>query len=219
MNMFYNQFRIFILFFSVFTFIMIYPEHSHTLVMQSWNQTDRRAYKESRLHPDFSYNNGSDNADCNRSPGYRYQFSKNTTNRDFQQYFAARGYTENQILNQRCLYMFDDFVKFAQTYSSYTCSIQELHAELKNLNIVQKAYCIIKGTYCAGLQKRIHFLYDQLNTLKNEAPTYKTPVQHEHSLETFPAQQTEYKALETTYNTYTPSLSNAIENESMRTQI
>ena len=214
---------------------MIYPEHSHTLVMQSWNQTDRRAYKESRLHPDFSYNNGSDNADCNRSPGYRYQFSKNTTNRDFQQYFAARGYTENQILNQRCLYMFDDFVKFAQTYSSYKCTIQQLHAELKNLNIWQKAYHRVKGTYCIGLQKRIHFLYDQLDSIKivqqqnnnsflnnndNHFPLLDgsckraIPVIYDHSVEMFASQRSEYNALESTYCAYTPSLSNAIEKRS-----
>src|SRR5207248_10055456 len=71
--------------------------------------------------------------------------------------------------------------------------------------------------------------YDQLNTIKyvpcnntllyndtsycslDESRNYTIPTRQEHSLETFPAQQSEYNTLHSTYNTHTPSLSNAIE--------
>jgi hypothetical protein len=211
MNTRYNRFHIITLFFSVLLCTTITAEYSTgEMTVHLGHQTHSKNFTNNKSHHDFSHNRTWDNTNINKGSTDRHNFSGCTV-QNFQQHFTARGYTEKQILNQRCLYMFNDFVKFAQTYSSYKCTIQQLHAELKNLNIVQKAYCIVKGTYCPGLQKRIHFLYNQLSTLKNEAPTYTTPAWHEHSLETFPAQHAEYKALEATYNTYTPSLSNAIE--------
>lgn len=129
----------------------------------------------------------------------------------FRDYFTARGYTEQEILNQRCLYMFDEFVKFAQTYSSYTCTIEQLHAELTKLTIFQKAYYIIKGTYCPGLQKRIRYLYNQLHTLKNETSfSSQSLIIQDHAFETFDKHKTEYEILREVYRAYTPSLSAAI---------
>ena len=209
MNTHHNRFHTTTLFFSVLLCAPITAEHARVM-LTFCNQTHSKYSTNNKSHHDFSHNSAWDKTHCDKGPINRYHFSEYTT-QDFQRHFTAHGYTENQILNQRCLYMFDDFVKFAQTYSSYKCTIQQLHAELKNLNIVQKAYYTIKGTYCAGLQKRIHFLYDQLSTIKNEAPTYTAPAWHEHSLETFPAQRAEYKTLNSTYNTHVPSLSNAIE--------
>ena len=208
MNTHHNRFHTVTLFFSVLLCAPATAEHARVMLTFS-NQIHSKDSTNNRSHHDFSHNSAWDKTHCDKGPINKHHLSEYTT-QDFQRHFTAHGYTENQILNQRCLYMFDDFVKFAQTYSGYKCTIQQLHAELKNLNIVQKAYYTIKGTYCAGLQKRIHFLYDQLSTTKNEPPTYTAPAWHEHSLETFPAQQVEYKALEDTYNTHTPSLSNAI---------
>lgn len=206
----YNRFHIITLFFSILLCITMTAKCSMVkMAVYSGSQTHSVDFTRNRSQHDFSHNNKWDNPNVNRDSSHRNQFNQYTT-QDFQQHCTAREYTESQILNQRCLYMFDNFVKFAQTYSSYKCTIQQLHAELKNLNIVQKAYYIIKGTYCPGLQKRIHFLYDQLSTLKNEVPTYKQPIIKEHSLETFPAQQSEYKALGDIYRVHTPSLSNAI---------
>src|SRR5690606_27773788 len=102
------------------------------------------------------------------------------------------------------------FVKLAQTYSGYKCTIQQLHDELKNLTIIQKAYYITKGTYCAGLQKRINFLYDQLNFPKNEVPTHKKPIVKDLSFEIFP-QYAEYTILSDIYHAHAPFLSNAID--------
>jgi hypothetical protein len=150
------------------------------------------------------------NSAADSSPKHQPHF-KTYNAQDFRDYFSARNYTDNEILNQRCLYMFDEFVKFAQTYSAYTCTIQQIHAQLKNLTIIQKAYYIIKGTYCPGLQKRIHYLYDQLSTLKKEAtPASQLPVIRDHAFETFSQQQTEYETLKDVYRAYAPSLSTAI---------
>src|SRR5207248_73795 len=230
MNRLHDRFQIISLFFSVLLGTTITAEYSMVkMAVNSGYQTHNQSLTNNRSHHDFSHANTKDNSNFNRSSGHRHHFNRHTTTHDFQQHFTTHGYTENQILNQRCLYMFDDFVKFAQTYSGYKCTIQQLHAELKNLNIIQKAYYAIKGTYCPGLQKRIHFLYDQLNTIKyvpcnntllyndtsycslDESRNYTIPTRQEHSLETFPAQQSEYNTLHSTYNTHTPSLSNAIE--------
>ncbi|HSC24758.1 MAG TPA: hypothetical protein VLB80_00885 [Candidatus Babeliales bacterium] len=206
----YNRFHIITLFFSALLCIPITAEYSMVkMTVNSGNQTHSVDFTRNRSQHDFSHNNKWDNPNVNKSSSHRNHFDRYTP-QDFQQHFIAQQYAESQILNQHCLYMFDNFVKFAQTYSSYQCAIQQLYTELNNLNIIQKAHCIIKGTYCPGLQKRIHFLYDQLNTLKHKAPAYTASAYKEHSLETFPAQQSEYKALQSTYNTHTPSLSTAI---------
>jgi len=53
---------------------------------------------------------------------------------------------------------------------------------------------------------------DFTNTcLLDESRNYTPPIIKEHSLETFSVQQCEYNTLHSTYNTYTPSLSNAIK--------
>jgi len=107
--------------------------------------------------------------------------------------------------------MLDEFVKFAQTYPSYPQTIQQLHTRLKKFNILQKAYYTATGTYCKGLQKRIRYLHDQLNTLKNEKPACNKPIIREPSLTTFAQYEIEYQALNDIYNAYTPSLYNAIK--------
>ena len=209
MNIPYKQFQIFILFFSVLLCTPIYTQHDHVMLVGSFaNQTHCREIRENKSHCDYSYDKAWNNIDTSLT--HKSHFSRYTKH-DFQNHFTAHEYTEKEILNQRCLYMFDEFVKFAQTYSSYKCTIQQLHAQLKNLNIAQKVYYTIKGTYCRGLQKRIHYLYNQLSTLKNEAPTYKEPAWRDHSIETFHQQHTEYKALGDIYHSHIPSLSNAIE--------
>ncbi len=170
---------------------------------------DNRDIKQPIPHHDFSYDPTVNNHNWNQSSHYKH-FS-NYTIHDFQQHFAAHGYTESQILNQRCLYMFDEFVKFAQTYNGYKCTIQQLHAELKKLYCWQRAWHIKNHTYCPGLQKRIHYLYNQLSSLNNETPTYTEPIWRDRSLETFSQQKTEYTSLHSIYHTYTPSLSHALD--------
>ena len=181
----FKLFHIFILFFSS---LLPTPANAEYHSIQStihWGNQRNQSFKEPRSDHGYAHNDTWNNARTGSSYSHRSHFPTYNA-QEFRDHFTQRGYTEKEILNQRCLYMFDEFVKFAQTYSSYKCTIQQLHAQLKNLNIVQKAYYIIKGTYCRGLQKRIHYLYDQLSTLKNEALTCKEPIIREHSFKTFP---------------------------------
>jgi hypothetical protein len=216
----------FTLLLSLVTFTSIFADHHYaTFIVHYEPQSQSRSFKENRSHHDFSHESTYNNPGCDRSPSNNHQFSKYTTTRDFQEHFTAHGYTENQILNQRCLYMFDEFVKFAQTYSAYKCTIQQLHAELKNLNVIQKAWYKLQGSYCHGLQKRIHYLYNQLNTIKiaqsnSEAFSYNSAeykkhvdqfIKNNHSLTAFREQLPEYNTLESTYHTNVPLLSKAIE--------
>ena len=195
------------LFFSALS-LPIYAEYYSIKTTMHWeNQGNNKSFKKPQS---YHHNNHDTWKNTRTGSAYTQHYYFNTYNaQDFRDHFTNCGYIEKEILQQRSLYMFDEFVKFAQTYSSYKCTIQQLHAELKNLNIVQKACYIIKGTYCPGLQKCIHYLYNQLSTLKNEVPTYKQPV--ENSFETFPVHQAEYKELGDIYRVYTTSLANAIE--------
>lgn len=203
-------FHIFILFFSTLFFFPINTgHHSAKMIVHMGNHQNSRSIKESQFH-NYSHHDTGNKSRIGSSYSHQSHF-KQYTAQDFRNYFTHGGYTEKEILSQRCLYMFDEFVKFAQTYSSYTCTIQQLHAELKNLGFWQKIYYVVKGTYCPGLQKRIHYLYDQLSTLKKETITHKQPTIYEHSLATFPQHHTEYKALNDIYHEHTPSLSHAID--------
>ena len=177
----------------------------------SLHQTDSRDIKQPTSHHDFSHDNPWNNPRTGSSYSHKHHFDRYAVH-DFKQHFTEHGLTENQILNQRCLYMFDEFVKCAQTYSSYKCTIQQLHAELKKLNIIQKAWYIKNGTYCHGLQERIHYLYNQLHTLTNETHTPTEPVIRDISLETFCTQLPEYNALYDAYHAHFPSVSKTIEN-------
>ena len=191
------------------TFFCIPINAEHAFVAHAFeHHTDNKFDHHNRSHADFSHEKSWNNG--NISPSHKHHF-KQYNAQDFKQHFTAHGYTEYQILNQRCLYMSDEFVKFAQTHSSYKSTIQQLHAELKKLNIIQKAYYTLKGTYCSGLQKRIQFLYSQLSTLKNITPTHNKPIIRDHSLETFQTQLFEYRELKTIYQEYSPSLSHAID--------
>lgn len=126
---------------------------------------------------------------------------------DFHNYFTRHRYTEKKILSQRCLYMFDEFIKFAQTYTNYKCSLQQLYGELKNLNVFQKAYYIAKGSYCCGLQKRICSLYNQLNVHTNENDVDTKQKIEDSSLGSLSQYCVEYKALGDVCTKYLPSLS------------
>ena len=206
----YSSFFTFTLF-SILAFSSVHPEyHSMQTTMYWSNQGNNKSFKEPKSDHSYGHNDTWNNSRAGSGYSHHYHFDRYNT-QEFREHFTQRGYTEKEILNQRCLYMFDEFVKFAQTYSSYKCTIQQLHAELKKLNIVQKIYYMAKGTYCSGLQKRIHYLYNQLSTLKNEAPACKEPIIREHSFATFPQHHAEYKALGDIYHAHIPSLSNAIE--------
>lgn len=200
-----------ILFFSALSIPTYAEYHSIKTTMHWGNQGNNKSFKESKsYHHNYSHQDSWNNTRTGSAYSHHYHFNEYNA-QELREHFTHRGYTEKEILNQRSLYMFDEFVKFAQTYSSYKCTIQQIHNELKNLNIIQKAYYIIKGTYCPGLQKRIRFLHNRLSTLKSEAPTYKEPIIREHSFETFPQYHAEYKALGDIYHAHIPSLSHAID--------
>ena len=212
MNIPHKRYQIFILFFFTLLCTPAYPSYhtaEHTFVVSRY-QTDSSNVKENKSHHDFSYDKTWGNSNFNHSYLIKIILI-NIQLHDFKHHFTTQGYTENQILNERCLYMFDKFVKFAQTYSSYKCTIQQIHAELKNITRLQKAYCIAQGTYCTGLQNRIHYLYNQLNTIKPPQDTdLIKPITYDRSITTFSEQQSEYKILEPIYRAYTPALFHAI---------
>jgi hypothetical protein len=161
-----------VFFFSTLLSTATYAEHHFIETKIYWEiQKDSKNFKEPTSHHQHNYSHDTwNNPPIGSSYNHQSHFDRYNA-QDFRNYFTNHGYSEKEILNQRCLYMFDEFVKFAQTYSNYTCTIQQLHNELKHLNVAQKAYYIIKGTYCPKLQKRIRFLYNQLSTLKTETPT------------------------------------------------
>jgi hypothetical protein len=194
----------------IFFSLLVAPAHAeHTIHASfSWHQTDNKDSHHHIPNSDFSHDPSCNN---DRAISHKHQF-KHYKVHELKQYFTSHGYTENQILNQRCLYMSDEFVKFAQTFSGYKNTIQQLHTELKHLNGFQQFWYKFKGTYCRGLQERIHYLYSQLKNLKNEIPTRTEPIWRDHSLEKFQSQLPEYKELQATYQTHAPSLSHAINN-------
>ena len=223
MNMPHKHYQFFILFFSILLFAHLNAEHAEIYVSLTSHQTDNREFTNNKSH--FSHDDTWNNSRIGSSYNHKHQFKQYNAH-DFKQYFTNHEYTENQILNERCLYMFDEFVKFAQTYSGYKCTIQQLHVELQKLNFIQKAWYIRSGTYCRGLQKRIHYLYTQLDTIKtsqqninnNNSPTLLdgsltyTPIKWpDPSLETFPTQLPEYNALKDVYRAHSPSLGDAID--------
>ena len=178
------------LFFSIL-YIPIHAEYPSLHTVLHWGyQKNNNNFKESK----FYHNNTRNKVHADFIYSYQIPFSKYNA-QDFHDYFVGCKYTEKEILEQHCLYMFDEFVKFAQTYSCYKNTIQRLHAELKHLTIAQKAYGIAKGTYCRKLQKRIHHLYNQVNMFKDEASTYKVPILKEPTFETFSHHEIEYVSL------------------------
>ena len=207
-----------VFFFSALLSTTTYTEHHSIEVKTYWgNQKDTKNFKETTWN----------NPRIGSSYNHQYHFDRYKA-QDFRNYFTDHGYSEKEILNQRCLYMFDEFVKFTQTYSSYTCTIQQLHLELKKLNVIQKAYYYAQNNYCRGLQKRIHYLHSQLKNLttstshkttlyNNNAPpslqessVYQEPMVRDHIFNEFPINAVEHRALNYVYHTYTPSLSTAI---------
>jgi hypothetical protein len=83
---------------------------------------------EAKDKKNLSWNNSQIHSSHNYQPYFhRYNLQ------DFRDYCTKHGYSEKEILNQRCLYMYDEFVKFAQTHSDYPSTIKQLHAELKHL--------------------------------------------------------------------------------------
>ena len=114
MNIPHKRYQIFILFFFTLLFTLVYPSYhtaEHTFVLPRY-QTDSSNVRENKSPQDFSYDKTWGNSNFNQSYAHKDHFDKYTTD-DFKHHFTTQGYTENQILDERCLYMFDKFVKFA----------------------------------------------------------------------------------------------------------
>ena len=210
MGSFFYCFQIITLFFSILLSRPIYSEWSSGshVIFTAFIHEPSKNDRADKIHSDFSH-------DSTRSDfgGHGLSVCANNlekyTTQDFQHHFARSGYTEREILHQRCLYMHDAFVKYAQTYSGYKDTIQRLHAELKNLSLIQKACYVVRGTYCRKLQKRIAYLYKQLHATKTIKPSSGTKVAS-FDRAVFSEQFAEYKALEPIYNAYVPCLAKAI---------
>src|SRR3990172_10634672 len=210
MNSFFHYFQIITLFFSVLLCTPIYSEWSsgsHVIWAEFTHEpsTNDRA---DRVYSDFSHKAVQNCFGGNGLSTSARSFEKYTVE-DFQHHFARSGYTEREILHQRCLYMHDAFVKYAQTYSGYKDTIQRLHAELKNLSLIQKACYVVRGTYCRKLQKRIAYLYKQLHAAKTIKPSSGQKMAS-FDPAVFADQFVEYKALESLYEAYVSCLAKAI---------
>jgi hypothetical protein len=223
MGSFFHYFQIIMLFFSISLSRSVCSEQfygSHVIFTAFTHEIGRNSIAD-KSHRDFSHDDRRSGFGGHGLSRRANNFEKYTT-QDFQHHYAQPGYTEREILHQRCLYMHDAFVKYAQTYSGYKDTVQRLHAELKNLNVIQKVYRVAKGTYCRGLQDRIAYLYKQLNTIKTipqENNFYNAPAPDRLSSSAkvtssdpavFSAQFAEYKALESIYDVHVPSLAKAI---------
>ena len=223
MNRFYKRLHVFAVFFSVLLCTPIYSEWSSGshVIFTAFTHEPSKNDRADRVYSDFSHKAVQNCFGGNGLSTSARNFEKYTVE-DFQHHFARSGYTEREILHQRFLYMHDAFVKYAQTCSGYKGAIQKLHSELKNLSIIQKACYVARGTYCRKLQKRIAYLYKQLNTIKSipqDNNCYHTPFSDKLSSGTkavnfdqvaFSTQFAEYKALESIYHVYVPSLAKAI---------
>jgi len=187
-----KRMSIFAIIFSLLSCLPIYSEwssYSHVTISPFTHKEQKKDYADNRVRNDFSYDVAWADSRGYRSPG-TYNFEAYTT-QDFKHHCARAGYTQEEILNQRCLYMFEGFVKYAQTYPGYQSTIRKLYAELKSLSVLQKAYYEAKGTYCRGLQDRIAYLYKEVSFVFSE-------------------QFAEYAKLESIYDAYVPSLAKAI---------
>lgn len=140
MNNFCKRLPVVAVFFSVILCIPIYAEYSssqpHLIFSALNNQAHNKDFTHDKSHSDFSHNDIRSDFSGHRLSSRGNDF-KTYMAQDFKNHFAKDGYTETEILNQRCLYMHDEFVKSAQTYSGYKSTIQRLYAELKNLNLIQ----------------------------------------------------------------------------------
>ena len=216
----YYWVQLFGLFLFVFASISVCAEHYHATFTMNFTQSNDRVVKEAyRPNHDFSHHRESDDYDTFFT--HKPHFS-NYTIHDFKDHFIARGYTESEILNQRCLYMLDEFVKYAQTYSGYEDTIRSLYTELKNLSLVQKICYMATGRYCRKLQKRITHLYGELDKIKaasrhnsfyNDSSFIEKsycPISIVSDRTVFSEQFREYKTLENVYNSYAPCLAKAI---------
>jgi hypothetical protein len=196
--------------------VSIFAEHHYGMVTIHFSQSDDRRVKERRSNCDFSHSKERD--------GYDTFFThkphlNNYTAHDFRDHFSARGYTESEILNQRCLYMLDEFVQYAQTYSGYEDTIRSLYAELKKLSLVQKICYMAIGKYCKKLQKRIGKLYKSLDAIKKEPLIkgyYNAPDIIENAFHsTISERFAEYETLKSIYQSHTSSLAKAINARSV----
>ncbi len=209
--------RFFGLLIFVFASISICVEYHHATFTIDFSQSNDRVVKEAHeSRHDFSHHR--------ESGGYstfsdHKPYFDNYTLDDFRDHFIARGYTESEILNQSCLYMSDEFVKYARTYPGYKNKIQEMYAELKNIAFWQKAYYALKGIYCRKLQKRIGGLYKSLDAIKEEPQTkgyYNVADIAESAFHpTVSKHFAEYGTLESVYKSHMPNLAKAINARSI----
>lgn len=86
----------------------------------------------------------------------------------FEAYFTYHCYTEKQILEERLLYMSDEFIKLAKTCAGYELALARLHRTLHKMWDISKPLHICNGDYCPGLKKRICYLYREMKRAKAE---------------------------------------------------
>jgi len=124
MNMQRNNLQRFLLFFSILMVTTICAEYAHIVAFTPHflHETYDKSFQDNKSHDDFFHNKSWDyHGTTHKLPFQNY------TAQDFKDHFVVHGDTETRILNQRCLYMFDEFVKFAQTYPGYNNAIKNIY--------------------------------------------------------------------------------------------
>jgi hypothetical protein len=87
------------------------------------------------------------------------------------QLFALKGYTQQQILNKRALYMNPEFVALAKSYAGYEQAVADLHQKLQQTSGFYKWLGTLNGYHKKGLTKQIAALYQELQHKKITSET------------------------------------------------
>jgi hypothetical protein len=120
MNSFFHYFQMITIFFSVLLCMPIYSEWSSdspVIFTAFTHEPSKNDPSADRVHSDFSYGHRQSYFGSHGLSVGANNFEKYTP-QGLQHHFTQSGYTERKILHQRCLYMYDAFVKYAQTYYS-----------------------------------------------------------------------------------------------------
>src|SRR5258708_1408671 len=116
MNSFYKILPALAMLLSVLSFTSIYSEWSsgpHVIFTSFTHETGKDDAIADKSHSDFSHDNRRSDFGNHGLSTFENNFEKYTP-QDFQHHYAQSGYTQAEILHQRCLYMHDAFVKYVQ---------------------------------------------------------------------------------------------------------
>lgn len=137
---------------------------------------------------------------------------RNYTASQLQQYFNSNHYSEQEILDQKLLYLSDEFVKLAKTYAGYEQAIKRLYERFKSFGSFQKIIGTFAGTYSSGMKLRMERLYQEIQFKKAyQEKQNQIDAQQQQRYSTYDSYMSEYCELKPVYNEYSPLLAKAVE--------